>query len=498
MKNPGRIGRITTAGVITEFTAGLTTNAQPDRHRRRAGRQPLVHGEGQPGPHRPDHARGGHHRVHGGPHHERQPSDITAGPDGNLWFTEFANPAASAASRPPASSPSSRRASRRTPSPPTSPRALTATSGSPSSRTPAASDASPPPASSPSSADSTEQLAACGHRRRARRQRLVHRAGQPRPHRPDHPPTGARGDGGDRGDPRGRHPRRHRVAPLPGDHLRRRVRHDDGIRRADDGGLRRRRRGPPRGGRPGVRPGPRDDVPLPHRRDERGRDHDRAPTRRSRPPPHHRLPRRPRRRPQARPPPARRHPPPPSRRPPWAGRWRPTWSRAPSGSAPPGSSGYVVLDDVGSLPVGSTIDARDGVLALSTALPGGGEQTGTFWGGLFGVRQDRGTGMTHLLVRRPAGCSVRTARARRGVVRQAPPPPAAEPPLGERLARALQHPRREQRGDRPRDAVAHGRALRRHADPRGQRPRARPGPADRPQGDADGGPAVPGPGATLR
>ncbi len=75
----------------------------------------------------------------------------------------------------------------------------------------------------------------------------------------------------------------------------------------------------------------------------------------------------------------------------------------------PGSSGYAVLDDVGSLPLGTTIDARDGVLALSTALPGGGAQTGTFWGGTFGVRQDRGTGMTHLMVRRPAGCAVRAA-----------------------------------------------------------------------------------------
>jgi streptogramin lyase len=46
--NPGRIGRITPAGVITEFSAGLTANSGPD--------------------------------------------GITAGPDGNLWFTEFNNP----------------------------------------------------------------------------------------------------------------------------------------------------------------------------------------------------------------------------------------------------------------------------------------------------------------------------------------------------------------------------------------------------------------------
>jgi virginiamycin B lyase len=46
--DPGRIGRITTAGVITEYSAGLAPNMAP--------------------------------------------SDITAGPDGKLWFTERADP----------------------------------------------------------------------------------------------------------------------------------------------------------------------------------------------------------------------------------------------------------------------------------------------------------------------------------------------------------------------------------------------------------------------
>jgi streptogramin lyase len=46
--DPGRIGRITTDGVVTEYTAGLTPNMAP--------------------------------------------SDITAGPDGKLWFTENADP----------------------------------------------------------------------------------------------------------------------------------------------------------------------------------------------------------------------------------------------------------------------------------------------------------------------------------------------------------------------------------------------------------------------
>jgi streptogramin lyase len=46
--NPGRIGRITPAGVITEFSTGLTANGAPNQ--------------------------------------------IVAGPDGNLWFTELNNP----------------------------------------------------------------------------------------------------------------------------------------------------------------------------------------------------------------------------------------------------------------------------------------------------------------------------------------------------------------------------------------------------------------------
>ena len=46
--DPGQIGRITPAGVITEFATGLTNNSAPDQ--------------------------------------------IVAGPDGNLWFTEQKNP----------------------------------------------------------------------------------------------------------------------------------------------------------------------------------------------------------------------------------------------------------------------------------------------------------------------------------------------------------------------------------------------------------------------
>ncbi len=61
--DPGAIGRITPNGDITEFTTGLTTNSHPAGHRRRAGRQPLVHGVQVARPDRPDHDRRRYHRV---------------------------------------------------------------------------------------------------------------------------------------------------------------------------------------------------------------------------------------------------------------------------------------------------------------------------------------------------------------------------------------------------------------------------------------------------
>ena len=126
-----RIGRITPAGVVTEFSAGITPSSdphgitagpdgnlwftesrrRPDRadhagrgrhrvqrrdhprqrpagHHRRPGRQPLVH-RAQRRPDRADHARGRGHRVHRRHHPRQPPAGITAGPDGNLWFTEL-------------------------------------------------------------------------------------------------------------------------------------------------------------------------------------------------------------------------------------------------------------------------------------------------------------------------------------------------------------------------------------------------------------------------
>ena len=53
----------------------------------------------------------------------------------------------------------------------------------------------------------------------------------------------------------------------------------------------------------------------------------------------------------------------------------------------PGSSRAVALTDAASVPVGSVLDARKGTVTLSSALPGGDSQTGTFHGGLFEIRQ---------------------------------------------------------------------------------------------------------------
>ena len=82
-----RIGRITTTGVVTEFSAGITAGAHPmasrpapmatcgSRNWRRSDRA--------------DHPGRRRHRVQRRHHRRREPHGITAGPDGNLWFTEY-------------------------------------------------------------------------------------------------------------------------------------------------------------------------------------------------------------------------------------------------------------------------------------------------------------------------------------------------------------------------------------------------------------------------
>ena len=79
----------------------------------------------------------------------------------------------------------------------------------------------------------------------------------------------------------------------------------------------------------------------------------------------------------------------------------------------PGSTRAVALTADASVPVGSILDTRKGTVALSSALPGGTSQTGSFHGGLFEVRQPAGArGMTELVLRGPRPtCAVRGARA---------------------------------------------------------------------------------------
>jgi hypothetical protein len=79
----------------------------------------------------------------------------------------------------------------------------------------------------------------------------------------------------------------------------------------------------------------------------------------------------------------------------------------------PGSSRAIALTDASSVPVGAVLDTRRGSVDLTTELPGGKTQTGTFHGGLFQVRQPAGTGgMTELVLRGPMPtCGAGGARA---------------------------------------------------------------------------------------
>jgi hypothetical protein len=79
----------------------------------------------------------------------------------------------------------------------------------------------------------------------------------------------------------------------------------------------------------------------------------------------------------------------------------------------PGSADPVPLDGASSIPVGAIVDTRQGVVDLTTALPGGATQGATVHGGLFQVRQAAsGNGMTELVLRGPKpSCAKGKARA---------------------------------------------------------------------------------------
>jgi hypothetical protein len=84
----------------------------------------------------------------------------------------------------------------------------------------------------------------------------------------------------------------------------------------------------------------------------------------------------------------------------------------------PGATAPVALDATAGMPVGSVVDARRGVIELSSAV-GSKVQSGRFWGAVFQVRQSRsGAGMTDLVLRggRPEGCGRRPGAARAAAV----------------------------------------------------------------------------------
>jgi hypothetical protein len=85
----------------------------------------------------------------------------------------------------------------------------------------------------------------------------------------------------------------------------------------------------------------------------------------------------------------------------------------------PGGEGFISLTAAGSVPSGSIVDARRGVVTLRTALDApGATQTATIWGAVFEVRQSRSArGMTDLVLRaKPEGCSRRAGAARAAAV----------------------------------------------------------------------------------
>jgi streptogramin lyase len=74
-----------------------------------------------------------------------------------------------------------------------------------------------------------------------------------------------------------------------------------------------------------------------------------------------------------------------------------------------GASSFVPLVSGAELPVGSEVDARRGVIALTSALPNGTTQTGSFGGGRFMIRQRAGTRGRVDLYLRGRVCSRRTS-----------------------------------------------------------------------------------------
>jgi hypothetical protein len=72
---------------------------------------------------------------------------------------------------------------------------------------------------------------------------------------------------------------------------------------------------------------------------------------------------------------------------------------------------FVPLEEFASVPVGSLLNTREGSVNLTSALPGGGTQTGLFHGGTFEARQPKTAGGRTTLVLRGRGPVCRRAGA---------------------------------------------------------------------------------------
>ena len=79
----------------------------------------------------------------------------------------------------------------------------------------------------------------------------------------------------------------------------------------------------------------------------------------------------------------------------------------------PGSSRFVALDAAQGIPVGSTVDARKGVVVL-TSIPkaGAAPETARFWDGIFRISQASGI-TTLTLTEQLAPCSSRARAAQK-------------------------------------------------------------------------------------
>ncbi len=77
----------------------------------------------------------------------------------------------------------------------------------------------------------------------------------------------------------------------------------------------------------------------------------------------------------------------------------------------PGTSRFVPLSSLRSVPVGSTIDATHGSVTITAATPGGGTETGTFFDGEFILRQTRSGELIAVLTGGSfAACSQKTSK----------------------------------------------------------------------------------------